>query len=108
MFCNYVKRQIWGRNPFDALICSTDEGAAAVINYLYDMGCKVPDDVAVSGFNNIDITSYFKPPLASVDRRNQDVAECVTKMLLNRIANKDLPQQHEVIKMKFIHRESAG
>lgn len=94
--------------PFDAMMTSCDEGAAAIITYLDKLGCNVPEDIAVSGFNDSAMAPYLKPPLASVDRRNKDVAKSVTKMLLNRIKQTGLPPQHELLEMKFIPRESAG
>ena len=84
-FVNTLKDKFKGKIPFNALICSADEGAAAVINYLNELGYKVPEDIAVSGYNNSPMSAYMRPPLASVDRRNKDVAECVTEMLFNRL-----------------------
>lgn len=107
-FADTLKNKFNGKIPFDALICSADEGAGAVITYLDELGYKVPDDIAVSGYNNSAMAAYLRPPLASVDRRNQDVAENVTEILLNRIENKKLAPQRELLEMKFVHRKSAG
>lgn len=108
IFPEILQHKFNRKMPFDALLVSCDEGAVAVINYLEKIGCKVPDDIAVTGFNDSAMASYFRPPLASVDRRNQDVMESVTRMLLNRIENPSLLPQQELLEMKFIHRESAG
>lgn len=107
-FAKMLKDKFQGEISFDAVICSADEGAAAVINYLDELGCKVPENIAVTGYNNSGMASYFRPPLASVDRRNQDVSESVTEMLLNRIKNTALPPQRELLEMKFVCRKSAG
>ena len=107
-FVDTVKNKFNGQIPFDALICSTDQAAAAVINYLYESGYKVPEDITVSGFNNSGMAAYFRPPLASVDRRNQEAAENITEMLLNRIKTPTLPPQNRKLEMKFVHRKSAG
>ena len=107
-FVDTVKNKFNGQIPFDALICSTDEAASAVISYLYESGYKVPEDIAVSGFNNSGMAAYFRPPLASVDRQNQESAENITEMLLNRIKTPALPPQNKKLEMKFIHRKSAG
>lgn len=107
-FVNVLKNKFDGTPSFDALICSTDEAAAAVINYLYESGYKVPEDIAVSGYNNSGMAAYFRPPLASVDRRNRDVAENVTEMLFNRIKTPALTPQNRKLEMTFVHRQSAG
>jgi len=108
IFLYTIQNTLDKKIPFDALLVSCDEGAVAIINYLEKNGYKVPEDIAVSGFNNSAVAPHLRIPLASVDRRNQDVAESVTKMLLNRIKNSNLPLQRELLEMKFIHRESAG
>ncbi len=107
-FVDTLKNKFNGQIPFDALVCSTDEVAAAVINYLFEQGYKVPEDIAVSGYNNNGMAAYFMPPLASVDQINQDVAENVTEMLLNRIKTPALALQNRKLEMKFILRKSAG
>ncbi len=94
--------------PFDAICCSCDEGAARVINLLHDKGLKVPDDVAVCGINNTSITECFRPQIASIDRKNSETAETAVKMLLNRIKHPEMEPQFAEIKMEFIPRESAG
>ena len=107
-FVNMLKNKFNGKLPFDALICSADEGAAAVVNYLNELGYKIPEDIAVSGYNNSAMASYFIPQLASVDRRNQATAEAVTEMLFNRLRTPALAPQKKLLNMKFIHRKSAG
>lgn len=107
-FAKALKDRFHGKIPFDALLCSADEGAAAVISYLSEIGYKVPEDIAVSGYNNSAMAAYLNPPLASVNRRNKDTAEDVLEMLFSRIRTPALAPQKRVINMKFIHRKSAG
>ena len=94
--------------PFDALIVSCDEGAVTIMNYLENIGYKIPEDIAIVGSNNNILAPCFKPPLASIDRCGQELADSAVKMLLSRIKDPVLPPRRELIKMKFIHRESAG
>lgn len=94
--------------PFDALIVSCDEGAVTVMNYLEKTGYKIPEDIAIVGSNNNILAPCFKPPLASIDRCGQALAESAVEMLFSRIQKPVLPPRYEVIKMKFVHRESAG
>ena len=107
-FVNTFKDKFKRKAYPDAIICSTDEGAAAMINYFQEKGYNVPQDIAVVGFNNSAMARYLRPPLASVERRNMDVGKSVTNMLLNRIKNPSSPPQHKILEMKFIHRQSAG
>lgn len=107
-FAETLRENFGSKMPFDSLLCTCDEGAAAVINYLEKHGYKVPDDIAVSGFNDSAMAPFFKPPIASVNRMIEEVSDTVTNMLLNRIENPDMNLQKNLINMKFVWRESAG
>ncbi len=100
---------IWNdTNPYDAILCTTDEGSAAVMQWLQRKKYKIPDDVAIVGFNDNEQSRYLNPPLASVDRQDSRLIKLIDKMLFNRLADKNLPPQKEKIYMKFVCRESAG
>lgn len=94
--------------PFDAVMCTQDEGAALLMNVLREQGLRVPEDVAVIGCNGSEWGQLMQPPLASVDRRNPDVVEAVTRMVFDRLANPQLPPQRRRIPMRLIWRQSAG
>ena len=94
--------------PFDAVMTSCDEGAFAIMDCLSQKGFKIPEDIAVVGFNNSALAPYSRPRLASVDRRNIELADMVSKMILNRLKQKGIKQQVERLEMKFEKRESAG
>lgn len=97
-----------GNYPFDAIWASCDEGAAALMAHFAKTGHKVPEDIAVAGFNNSEMSQYMTPPLASVERMNGQVASSIMKILLNRIDNPSSPLAKETIRMEFVPRMSAG
>ena len=94
--------------PFDALMCSTDESAIVAICWLRRQGLKVPEDVAVVGFNNGPVAEYFDPPLASVERCSDKATEAIVRLLCERLGNREMPFQELHIPMRFVWRESAG
>lgn len=94
--------------PFDALFCGTDEDAIVAMRWLAGRGKTVPRDVALIGFNNNPSSHFLPLPLASVDRRDREVAEVIERMLFARLADPKLPRQVEEIAMRFVWRESAG
>ena len=52
----------------DAIVCANDAMALTVIITLEKHGIKIPDDVIVTGFDNISAARYFCPEVTSVDR----------------------------------------
>lgn len=94
--------------PFDVLMCSTDEVAAAAMAWLRGRGLRVPEDVAVIGCNDALFAESMIPPLASIERRDEQVAEAIEEMIFSRLAEPDLPARRRDIAMRFVWRESAG
>ncbi len=93
---------------FDSVLCGTDEAAVVVYKWLTLRGKQIPKDVAVIGFNDSSFSKYLMPALASINRRDDEVAEGIEKMLFERLENPELPPKKMEIAMKFICRESAG
>ncbi len=93
---------------FDGLLCSCDELAAGSIAWLREQGRRVPQDVGVVGFNDSHFVSYFTPPIASVARSDDVVADRAIQLLFERLADPSRPVRQLVVPMHYIPRESAG
>jgi LacI family transcriptional regulator len=92
----------------DALLCSCDEAAITAISWLTARGIHVPDDVAVVGFNNSSIDEHQAVPLASVDRREDEMIDAALQMLYSRLKEPALPVRRVELPMQFVWRRSAG
>jgi len=95
------------KKPPTAIFCATDRIALDVIAKLKKMGKRVPDDVAVAGFDNILPAFYIEPALTTIDTmRYESGAEAVS--LLIRILGRQSNVALKVyIKPELIIRESA-
>lgn len=91
----------------DAVLCSSDTAAVTAHRWLTEHGLRVPDDVALVGSNNEDFSQHYQPPLATVDRQPQLLAQTMTQMLLNRLEQPDLPPVVEQVQAKFVARGSC-
>jgi DNA-binding LacI/PurR family transcriptional regulator len=96
-----------GRFNHDAVLCLSDEYAIFLKRILLQKGIRVPDDVAVVGFNNT-ISAILEPDLATVDRCHGILAEEISRMVFARLKNPGLPVQRVNVSMQFIRRKSAG
>jgi DNA-binding LacI/PurR family transcriptional regulator len=94
--------------PFDALMCNNDEMAVVAIDYLRGRSLRVPEDVAVVGFNDVSLAPFHTPPLASGDRQDGPVAAIIEEMILHRLENPEAPPQRRSVPMRFVWRASAG
>lgn len=70
----------------DAIVCGNDETAVRLIESLLAIGKRVPEDVAVVGFDDADIAASFRIPLTTVRQPSKLIAMSVLRTLLARIA----------------------
>lgn len=92
----------------DAVIANNDIWAANFIKYSKKCGIKVPRDVAVTGFDNIDIAEISDPELTTIDPECALQGRALAEMMIDMILKKtsDTPRQ-VVIEPRLIVRESA-
>lgn len=69
-------------------ICANDNMALAVIDTLKQNGYRVPEDVAVTGYDGIEEIKFSEPPLATVGRNDKKFAEVIIKLIPQVIAGK--------------------
>lgn len=90
-----------------AVVCATDEIAIGVINALRDKGMKVPEDVSVIGFNDIELARAFYPKLTTISQPMYDMGSVSMRMLIKLINNKVLEEGHFELDYKLIERDSC-
>ena len=91
--------------PISAVCASEDMFAVAAMKVLIENGYRIPEDVAVMGFNNSLICECCTPPLASVDNRVVDLSKMAISLLIDIFEGKT-PNQKTVIPYKFVIRET--
>jgi DNA-binding LacI/PurR family transcriptional regulator len=97
--------------PFDGLFALNDTLALGALRALGDAGRRVPDDVAVIGFDDIDEARFSIPSLSSVDPGRHVIAETAVELLVQRINEKDqesLPPRLIKPEFRIVARESTG
>lgn len=82
---------------FDAMFAFNDTLALGAIRVLQEAGFRIPHDVAVIGFDDIDETRYSLPALSTIDPGMDEIAETALSMLQDRIGGRgDLIAPREV------------
>ena len=91
-----------------ALLAINDMLAIAVMRAAHDLGLTIPGDLSVAGFDDIPFSNYVSPRLTTVSGRADESGRDAVRLLLNRFADPDLPQQVTTAKVELIVRESTG
>jgi len=95
---------------FDALFTLNDTLGLGALRALGEAGIRVPDDVAVIGFDNIDESRFSVPSMSSVDPGRHQIATMAVDLLLERIREKGdpVPPRQMLADFHVVGRESTG
>lgn len=97
-----------GRDSYpDAIVCANDYMAISVCNALAVRGIRVPDDIAVTGFDNILESSAAVPPLTTVEMNTKGLAECAMATI-ERLRNGEKVPMEQFVPTSLVVRESCG
>ena len=94
--------------PFDAVLAFTDSLAAGALHALHAHGIRVPDDVLVSGFDNVELSQFTSPPLSTVEIDLAMFAESAVELLVARIADREGAAQQVAVPYRLVLRESTS
>ncbi|HUQ54663.1 LacI family DNA-binding transcriptional regulator [Lentzea sp.] len=95
-------------SPVDGLLCANDPVALGAMHALHQAGLRVPDDVAVVGFDDIDDSAYGLVPLTSVSPDKRQIAELAVSRLVDRIRGADDPGRHHQARFELAVRASSS
>lgn len=91
----------------EALVCYDDRAALTLMSALRARGMRVPDDVAVTGFDDIPFARLANPQLTTVAQPIEAMGERAARMLLDAIRTARIPDT-EVFPVRLMVRESSG
>jgi LacI family transcriptional regulator len=102
-----VPQLLAARRPFTALVSYNDIAAIGAIRSLRDYGLRVPEDVSVIGFDDIQGAAYHTPSLTTIRQPLSNMGNTAARILLQRIRGmKDYPEQIPIVP-ELIIREST-
>jgi DNA-binding LacI/PurR family transcriptional regulator len=97
-----------GPATVDAVFCFNDALALGAQRVLYERGLRVPGDVAVIGFDDVDEGRFSVPSLSSVSPDKSAIAEQCLTLLQRRIEDRSAPVREVVIDHRLRVRESTA
>ena len=92
---------------FDGLFCYNDLLAIGAQQALARAGGRVLDDVALVGFDGIEVTEFLQVPLTTVQLPILRMCAVALEFLENRIADPSIPLQRSILKPKLAIRDST-
>jgi LacI family transcriptional regulator, galactose operon repressor len=93
---------------FTALFAYNDNSAIAAIRVFQDAGLRVPDDVSVIGFDDIQSAAYTNPALTTVRQPLEKMGQIAAATILDRIERRGEYVPEIAIEPQFVVRQSTG
>ena len=91
----------------DALFCFNDVLAMGALRALADLGLRVPDDVAVVGWDDIEEAAFVSPSLTTVSPDKDAIARTAVDRLLDMVEGRHVPPEGLVCGHRLVVREST-
>ncbi len=97
------------RHPdLDGLFVASDLMASGALSVLAARGLRVPEDVAVVGYDDLGVAERTEPPLTTVRQAADEMAERATELLLEQLSSPEgYRVKHEIIAPRLVRRLSA-
>ena len=104
----YGQKLLDRKHPFTALVAFNDMSAIGAMRAFQDKGLRVPQDISVIGFDDIQAASFQNPRLTTIRQPMHRMGELAAMTLLKRITNPDEVQKNLRVHAELIIRESTG
>jgi len=91
----------------DAVFAVSDTLAAGALRAIEKAGLRIPQDIAVVGFDGTELSEMVSPPLSTIKQPSRDIGRKAVDLLLNKIDNPDAPTERVMMNWRFISRASS-
>lgn len=93
--------------PPEAVFSCNDAMAVGVYHALYQASMTVPKDMAVVGYDDIELARYMTPPLTTIHQPKDELGELAVDVLIHRMAQPTLAQQRLQLTPELVERGSV-
>jgi signal transduction histidine kinase len=94
--------------PCSALCVATDQNAVSLIAALQGHGYRIGQDLAVTGFDDLEISALISPSLTTVQQNNEEIGAAATRLVMAMLAGKSVPVQRFSVPTVPVYRQSCG
>ena len=102
-----MKEAIEQGNLPEAFFIASDSMAIGALRALHEAGIRVPDDVSLVSFNDIEMAQFTSPPLTTVKIPTKEMGRLGVKMMIDRLNGREMPIKI-MVPTTLVVRESCG
>lgn len=93
--------------PFTGVFAGNDQEAIGAMKAIKEEGLRIPEDIAVAGFDDVSVATLVEPPLTSISFSKYDLGAMSVESLIQSIRNPDLTPGHQVLDINLTVRCSS-
>lgn len=101
-------RSALARHHPDAIVCSNDVAASMLARTLKRLHVRIPSDVMLAGFDDVQLAASMSPPLTSMRQPCQQLAATALRTLFERIRQPKLPPRRILLDAALVSRQSTS
>ncbi len=103
-----MKRLLQLREPPRAIFARNDITALGAISAIKSAGLRIPQDIAVVGYDDIPLARHTSPPLTTIRQPTHELGKLAAQLLLRRIESREPPRREEkILDCELVVREST-
>ncbi|NLC06048.1 MAG: LacI family transcriptional regulator [Erysipelothrix sp.] len=91
----------------DAILCASDVFAIGALKACQRKGLRVPEDIAIIGFDNIELTTMVEPSLTTIEQPSYKIGYQSCELLVEKIVNPRALDKHILLETELILRDST-
>lgn len=105
----YEMARAFFRKPghITAIATANDAVAFGVLKAAVEMGVRVPEDISLIGFDDVEVASIVHPPLTTIRQSKYEIGSAAVDIVLRLAAGKDRAPEHRVLGVELIERASV-
>jgi DNA-binding LacI/PurR family transcriptional regulator len=103
-----IRRLLEAVSPPTAVLAANDEMAMGALDAAVQLGLRVPEELAVIGFDDIQMAAATRPSLTTVHQPMQLLGEAAARLLFDRLQISNGQPRHDVLDTRLVVRRSCG
>lgn len=100
-------RELSKRHDITGIFATADIIAAGVMSGLQEMGIRIPDDISIVGFDDLDISRITNPRLTTVHQDAEKKGVIAAKMLIECLKGHNIQSREVILPVRLVERESV-
>jgi DNA-binding LacI/PurR family transcriptional regulator len=103
-----MERLLARRPDLDAVFCASDLMAVAALGVIQGAGRRVPEDIAIVGYDDSPIATTTRPPLSSVRQPVEEMGHEMVDLLVGSMGRSDRVPRRVILATELIRRASSA